>query len=142
MATDIVQRIDRLLKIEFIRFSIVGGTGFVINFIFLVSLRHLFNLPVFFAQLIGAEVALFYNFILHDRWTYKKHNVHKSIKRLLIQFHISSWPAILGSSIMVSLLERYVHLGNLYALALSSAVALLWNFGWTRYVIWKDVTYN
>ena len=136
------EKTERLLKIEFIRFCIVGGTGFVINFILLTLLHKIFNLPIFVAQLISAEIALFCNFILHHHWTYKTHKVNKTFTSLIIQFHATSWPAILGSSAMVSLNEKYLKFGNLSALALSSLVALFWNFLWSKFIVWRDVKPN
>ncbi len=133
-------RLRHLLKIDFVRFCIVGGTGFVINFIILTVLIRAFNAPVYVAQFIGAEIALFSNFILHHHWTYKGHGVQKSIPSLIAQFHASSWPAIVGSTIMVTAFEKLLHFNELLALATSSAIALVWNFGWTRYVIWRKVT--
>ena len=133
-------RLERLLKIDFVRFCIVGGTGFVINFIILTVLHKLFGVPVFIAQLVGAEIALFSNFMLHHHWTYKAHKVGKSISKLVVQFHASTWPAILGSALMVTAAEKFLHFGNLPALTVSSAIALLWNFFWTKYVIWRGVT--
>jgi dolichol-phosphate mannosyltransferase len=133
-------RIAHLLKIDFIRFCIVGGTGFVINFVLLLLLRKIFHLEIFVAQLISAEIALFSNFMLHNHWTYKSHHVNKSMRTLLIQFHSTTWPAILGSALMVGFGENLFHLSNIAALALSSFVSLLWNFFWSKYVIWRDVT--
>ncbi len=132
-------QLGRLLKIDFIRFCIVGGTGFVINLVILVMLRKFFGWPVFVSQFIGAEVALFSNFMLHHHWTYKTHNVEKSIPKLILQFHATSWPAILGSSVMVTIGEKVLHLGNLPALILSSTVVLFWNFVWSKFVVWRDI---
>ena len=134
------KQIERLLKIDFIRFCIVGGTGFIINFLILTVLHKLFKVPVFIAQLFGAEIALFSNFMLHHHWTYKEREVEKTIGKLLIQFHASSWPAILGSALMVTAAEKFLHFGNLLALTVSSAIALLWNFFWSKYVIWQGIT--
>jgi putative flippase GtrA len=134
------EKLARLLKIDFVRFCIVGGTGFVINFIILIVLNKLLHVPIFIAQLIGAEIALFSNFMLHHHWTYKGHKVPKTIPKLLMQFHVSTWPAILGSALMVTAFERLLHFSNLLALATSSAIALSWNFGWSKYVIWRKVT--
>jgi putative flippase GtrA len=133
-------QILRLLKIDFIRFCIVGGTGFIINFILLIFLSKALGLHVFVAQLIGAEVALFSNFMLHHNWTYKHHKVEKEKHHLIMQFHLTSWPAILGSSIMVTVCERALHFNSLAALATSSSIALLWNFLWSKYVIWRKIT--
>lgn len=136
------RKIQRLLKIDFIRFSIVGGTGFVINFAILIILTKSFDVSTIFAQLIGAEVALFCNFTLHNKWTYKNRNVKKSFKSLLIQFHATSWPAILGSTLMVSVMVDSFHLSKFVALVISSLIALIWNYVWSKFVVWKGVILN
>jgi putative flippase GtrA len=129
-----------LIKLDFIRFCIVGGLGFVINFIVLTTLTRLFRLPIFIAQLCGAEIALFSNFMMHHHWTYKGHGVEKHMSTLLLQFHATTWPAILGSALMVTGGEKLLHFDNLLALVVSSGIALFWNFGWSKYVIWRKVT--
>lgn len=132
-------KIERLLKLEFVRFCIVGGLGFVINFILLNGLKE-FGLSVWLAQLIGAEVALGSNFILHHNWTYKSHKVEKGLRSLVIQFHATTWPAIIGSVIMVGVSEKSFNLNNFQALVISSLISLIWNFCWSKYVVWRDVT--
>ena len=134
------EQIRRLLKIDFIRFCIVGGTGFIINLIILTFLHRYISMPIFFAQLIAAEIALFSNFMLHHNWTYKSHKVKKTIPSLLLQFHATSWPAILGSAIMVSFFEKALNFNELFSLITSSLIALMWNFGWSKYVVWSKVT--
>ena len=133
-------KIELLLKLEFIRFCIVGGLGFVINFILLIVLAKAFNLSIVLAQLIGAEIALGTNFILHHNWTYKAHHVTKNLKSLIVQFHVTTWPAILGSTAMVSLGVDVFHMSKFFALVISSLVSLMWNFVWSKFVIWRDVT--
>lgn len=133
-------QIVNLLKIDFIRFCIVGGTGFTINLVILVLLNKVLGVHIFIAQLIGAEVALFSNFMLHDKWTYKHHKVEKKKQRLLIQFHMTTWPAILGSALMVTGFEKLFSFNNPTALAVSSIIALMWNFFWSKYVVWRRVT--
>jgi dolichol-phosphate mannosyltransferase len=132
-------RLERLLKIEFIRFCIVGGTGFVINLILLLLLHKALGINIFVSQLIGAEISLFSNFMLHQHWTYKAHKVEKTLTNLLVQFHLTSWPAIIGSALMVTGGEKLLHLSNVVALVVSSVIALLWNFVWSKFVVWRDV---
>lgn len=127
-----------MLRVDFIRFCIVGGTGFVINTALLLVLTGA-HLPIFVAQLIGAEVALFSNFMLHHHWTYRSKRVHKSMGQLLVQFHATSWPAIIGSTLMVSAGVKFLHLDKMVALVISSVIALLWNFVWSKFVIWRDM---
>lgn len=134
------ERILHLLKIDFVRFCIVGGTGFLINLLLLTLLHKVLKIEVFLAQLISAEVSLFSNFILHHHWTYKAHKVNKSTSQLLVQFHATTWPAIVGSAVMVWVGENLLHFNNFSALIVSSAIALFWNFGWSKYVVWRDLT--
>lgn len=134
------EKILRLLKIDFVRFCIVGGTGFVINLVLLSLLHSILEIPIYISQFVGAEVALFSNFLLHHNWTYKNRDVKKSFLTLITQFHASSWPAIIGSTIMVSACVKFLHFNELLALIVASAVALFWNFGWSKFVIWRDVS--
>lgn len=129
-------KIKNLHKIDFVRFCIVGTLGFIINFVLLTLLYKKLHINVFIAQLISSEVALFSNFILHHNWTYKDRETNKSIKNLLIQFHMSSWTAILGSAAIVAGSVKLFHMHYFTALVVASAVGLLWNFGWTKFVIW------
>lgn len=133
-------KLARVLKLDFVRFCIVGGTGFVINLVILIGLTKFLDVRVFVAQLIGAEVALFSNFILHHNWTYKANKVKKPLLSLILQFHATTWPAIIGSTIMVSVGVSLLHMSKLEALVISSIIALAWNFVWSKYVIWKNIT--
>ncbi len=127
----------KVLSIDFVRFCLVGTTGFLINLVLLTLLYKILGLPVIIAQLISAEIALFSNFILHHNWTYKHRKTKKSIKTLLIQFHMSSWVAIVGSALLVSFGIGVMNLSYIFALVVSSSIALLWNFLWSKLVIWK-----
>ncbi len=35
---------------------------------------------------------------------------------------------------------KFLNLNKVIALVISSAVALFWNFAWSKYVIWRGVT--
>ena len=129
--------IKKALGIDFVRFCIVGSLGFVINFALLTLFYRTLGWPIFIAQLVSSEVALFNNFLLHHHWTYKTKRVTKTIPTLLWQFHATSWVAIVGSSLIVGAGVNIFKLNYVVALVISSGVALLWNFGWTKLVIWR-----
>ncbi len=133
-------KLHHLFKIDFVRFCIVGGLGFFINLALLTLFKVGFGLPIFLSQLLAAEIALFCNFMLHHHWTYRAARVDKSIPALILQFHMSSWPAIIGSAMMVTAAHNLLGLNNVWALAVSSMVALGWNYFWSKFIIWKNVT--
>lgn len=128
---------QKILAVEFVRFCVVGTGGFLINFALLSLFYKQWGLPIFIAQVLASEIALFHNFAMHHNWTYKKHKKHKTLLNYVIEFHMTSWVAILGSALLVSLCIRVFHYNHLLALAISSAIALMWNFLWTRYFIWS-----
>lgn len=127
----------RLLRIDFVRFCMVGALGFTINFLLLTLFFGVLGLPLFVSQVIAAEVALFHNFLWHNYWTYKSSKVHKSLGALVVQFHITSWVAVVGSAALISLLVHTFNVDYMVALVISSAAAMFWNFGWTKFVIWR-----
>lgn len=128
---------EKIIRHHFVRFCLVGALGFVINYLILTLLYKLLGIPVFIAQLVAAEIALFSNFLLHHNWTYKGHGVQKGIGQLLIQFHASSWVAIVGTAGIISFCVDYLHLHYFPALVIASVLALGWNFLWSKYVIWR-----
>jgi putative flippase GtrA len=134
--------VAKLLRIDFVRFSLVGALGFVINFTILTLLYKVLGMQLFVAQLISGEIALFSNFHLHHTWTYKRHQVTKSIPTLLIQFHLTSWMAIIGTAILVTVGVDLLKLNYIIALFLAGGIAMFWNFVWTKFVIWKSKSEN
>lgn len=131
-----IRLIKYLLKIDFTRFCVVGAMGFAINFILLQFIKDMLGVNVFIAQLIAGELSLLHNFIWHQNWTYRGIS-KKSVKELLIEFHVTSWIAILGGAFFVGLLEERYSYGNLPALAITSFILLFWNFLWTKLFVWR-----
>lgn len=117
------------------RFIVVGFIGFCINFAVLSILYRLLKIDLLPAQLIAAECAILMNFIFHNNWTYKDAVKDSSIKRIF-EFHASSW---VGAGLTTVTLLTLVHYGVQYffALVCGAVVALIWNFLWTRFIIWK-----
>ena len=114
---------NRMTRMEILLLAIVALFLTVVNAWFVM------NAPI----LSGSD-------ILHHNWTYKHHKVKKSLLTLLVQFHATSWPAILGSAVMVSIFESFFGFNEFLSLVGSSMIALLWNFGWSKYVVWRKVT--
>lgn len=132
----------RLLKSDFIRFCLVGALGFTINFVVLTFLYKLLHSPLFIAQIIAAEIALFSNFMFHHHWTYKANKVRKTITVLIVQFHLTSWVAVIGTALVVSFCVNVLHMHYFVALFPAAASGILWNYAWSKFVIWRNRTPN
>src|ERR1700722_1429040 len=129
----------KLLSHKMMRFIVIGGIGFVINFIFLTVLYHWLKIPAFFSQLLSAEVALLATFVGNNFWTFSGHH-HISIKKKLIKYHITSGAGLLLNTTTFTLLLHYPHLYYGLALIGGTAVGLVWNYTLYTKVIFKQQT--
>lgn len=134
--------VKKFLRGDFVRFCIVGVGGFTVNFILLTLLYKTVHWPLFVSQLIAGEIALFHNFFLHHNWTYRDRNTTKTFRLLLIQFHLTSWFAVILTTVVVTVGVSLFKLHYVVALVLAAVLALLWNYIWSKYVIWAQSTDN
>jgi dolichol-phosphate mannosyltransferase len=81
---------------RFIQFLLVGGTGFILQFI-TVYLVIFLGIKQFIAAMIGGEIAILWNFMANNMWTFKDtRNVAAkgSLPRRLIKFNVASLASI------------------------------------------------
>ena len=81
---------------RFIKFMIVGGTGFVLQFC-TVYVSILLGIEQFIAAMIGGEIAILSNFVLNNLWTFgdtKSIKQQGSFLRRLIKFNFASLASI------------------------------------------------
>lgn len=131
----------KLLKIDFIRFGIVGGIGFCISEVLLFLLKGKLGMPLLVGFVGSNEGALISNFVLHETWTYKHINHQgRSLIQKLVRFHLSSWS---GVAIVVGiglLTVKFLKVNPYLGQAIGSSIAMFWNFFWTKYFIFKGHT--
>src|SRR3989339_721641 len=71
-------------KQKFIKFGIVGGTGFVVNFVFLRLFRYL-GLSELFVWLFATELAIINNYVFNNIWTFKDSEI-RGLKATILKF--------------------------------------------------------
>lgn len=129
-------------KARFIKFGVVGGTGFIVNYVGLELLKRV-GLSTYFATLAATELAIISNFILNNIWTFKD-KIITSLKDLIVQFvkfNVSSLFAVIVQPLMVSGASKWlgdtslVHFGALvFALVF---VIIPYNYTVYNLFIWK-----
>lgn len=127
-------------KAKFIKFGIVGFTGFIVNFIFLRIFRGL-GFPETLAWLFSTELAIINNFVFNNIWTFREQTI-SGIKNLVykfFQFNLTSAGALIIQSIFGPLGVSLV--GVKYdAFVLAFVVLFLvlpYNYLMYNLVIWK-----
>lgn len=99
----VVLRLALYDRKRFIQFLLVGGTGFILQFL-TVYLFIFLHLEQFIAAMIGGEIAILWNFMANNMWTFKdtKHLAEQgSLLSRLIKFNIASLASIAIQGIVV-----------------------------------------
>jgi dolichol-phosphate mannosyltransferase len=137
----VISRAKELLFGKFGKFLVVGGTGFVINYVVLIVLSDIYHWDHSWANLLGAAIAIFSNYNLNNFWTFKDGKITGLFSYLykLIQFYLTSAFGVIFIQTGVIFLgdklinEKYY---QLYFLV-GTSLLLVWNFAIYNMVIWK-----
>lgn len=122
---------------RFVKFSIVGALGAVIDFALLNLLRGYFGWPLLLANTVSVSVAIFSNFVWNRLWTFPESRTRKKRKQLP-QFTLINIVGLLINNLIVvgldAVLSPYIGEPWSYniAKAIAIAVVLFWNFGANR----------
>jgi putative flippase GtrA len=136
---DIFERYSK----QTLKFLLVGGLGFIFNFIIL-KISIYFGVNIVLSEIIATLFALQLTFLLHDNWTYKlhkkkSHHYNNSIR--YIGFITSN---SIGSILTIILFSIY--LSHFIALALAAMISMAWSFFMNKMLIWKnkhiDISYK
>lgn len=119
---------------RFVRFSLVGSIGTVVDFGVLFLLKELFGLPLILANSLSYLAGVANNFTLNRIWTYPEARA-KTPWRQFIQFLAVSIAGLLLNNLIVSLAARplgdTLHMpdkGYLAAKVLATGLVVFWNF--------------
>jgi dolichol-phosphate mannosyltransferase len=136
-----ILRSERL--IQFIKFCVVGGSGFLIDMAVLCLLAdpRFLALNVTFSKLCAAETALASNFTWNELWTFRA-PVAGSARRRGIVRRFLTFNAICGIGIgLAALLLNLFYFGLKWNLYVSNIAAIIlvtfWNFGLNARFNWK-----
>ena len=124
---------------DFIKYSLVGLSGVVINLGLYALLTRYFELSQLIAPIISIESALVSNFILNNYWTFGRRFSVSRIRVKFIKFHlVSGLAAIINYLIFLILLlsfGMYDIYANLIVIAIAAVFNYLINTNWT----WKKI---
>ena len=121
---------------DFIRYSVVGSSGVLINLGCYVFLTRYIGIAEEIAPLISIEVSLISNFLFNNFWTFKKRNPSPFLSRLM-QFHlVAGFTGIINYTVFFTMFKALMVndiLANLIGIAVAAILNYLINSNWT----WK-----
>jgi len=120
---------------DFIKYSIVGFSGVLVNLGIYIVLTRFFGLSEVIAPLISIESSLLSNFLLNNFWTFKRREVASSVFKRLLQFHVASGGAAclnyLAFLLAFAVLGIHDILANLMGITVAAILNYLINSNWT-----------
>jgi putative flippase GtrA len=122
---------------RFVKFSLVGALGAVIDFGLLNLMKGVFGWPLIWANTFSVSVAIVSNFTWNRLWTYPESRSRKK-RTQLPQFTAVNIVGLLINNLIVVGLDYILqsHVGEPWSYNLAKAVAigvvLFWNFGINR----------
>lgn len=132
----LVKSYYKLISYNKIRFIIVGGGGFIVNYIGLATLYDLLKIPIVVSTILAAEVALLATFVGNNNWAFH-YDHHHSLGNKLLRYHAGAAVGITINDLLVILLVHYAHIYYGLALVVGSATALIWNYTIYKRIVFK-----
>lgn len=120
--------------IEFVRFSVVGCSGTIVNLGAYYGLTRFLAVPIATASPVAIELSILWNFALNDLWTFAARRTGRSPLQRLGRFHAV---ALVAGAINYALLLLLTGLGlwdiasNLAGIALGTLAKFGANSWWT-----------
>ena len=141
----------------FIKFSIVGTIGYLVNQFFLYLLYDSPAFPflpekdtsariVFFthpdvrlliATVVAVEVSILSNFLWHNLWTFSDRGRRLPILLRFVTFNITSIGSPIISVTTVNVLTPHYGINAYIANSIGVALGMTWNWVWNTQLIWR-----
>lgn len=124
--TELVENHRRLVE-RFVKWSVVGVIGAVVDYTILIALVELVRLYALMAQAISFTCAVVNNYILNRTWTFSDIK-HKGLAVQFMQFFIVSTLGLLTRTVIFYILLEWLGIWYRVAWAIAIIVVLVWNF--------------
>ena len=115
------------LFIQIFKFTIVGGTAFLIDFVLLYLFKEWFHLPVLLANTLSFTVSVIYNYIASVQWVFEVDH-EKSAKKQFIVFIFLSVIGLLLNDLIVWLSVEELRIYYLLAKIIATVIVMIFNF--------------
>ncbi len=97
---------QHLISIPFVRFTIVGLLGTMLNLMLLAILVEFFNTPHLYASLIAILISILHNFLLNNCWAFSSRKYDKSFLNRFVAFNLASIGSLTVNFSVFALLTR------------------------------------
>ena len=126
----------QLLELSpFIKFSIIGALGTLVNLLSLYAMRYLIGLEHELASIIAIEISLLNNFTLNDIWTFRKRRRGSLISSLL-NYHLANLIGITTQFLVSMSLHRFIGVESILSQFIGIIMGFIVNYSLSRRIVW------
>ncbi len=130
-----MNKIKQLKNSSFIRYLIVGGSAFVIEYSFYQLLYRFFSLDYAISSVIVYSVMFWLVFFMNRQWSFQSNgNIYKQIFKYLLLFFFNN---IVGNVLLMRFLVETVNLSPDIAPVFKMAMIVIWNYFIYKHFIYK-----
>ncbi|QQS43990.1 glycosyltransferase family 2 protein [Candidatus Roizmanbacteria bacterium] len=136
----------------FVKFCVVGGIGFIVDFSLAYLFIHSFNISKVLSNMMSAEIAIISNFMLNNYWSFAHKRIRRSTSLLfsLLKFNLVSSGSVViqGVGMWLALTifgDRVLHLSSLelhtwiiYKILIIILVVIPYSYFFYNKIVWKD----
>ncbi len=115
------------LLIQIFKFGIVGGTAFVIDFVFLYFFREFCHFSVLISNTLSFCISVIYNYIASVKWVFDV-NKEKNAKKQFIIFIVFSVIGLLLNDLIMWLSVDFLSIYYLLAKIIATFIVMIFNF--------------
>lgn len=116
---------NKLIK-QLLRFGVVGGIAFLIDYLLLYVLTEYINIPVMFSSVISFSVSVIFNYILSTKWVFDTKK-KQGIKEFIIFIVLS----LIGLGINQIIMYLGINKINIYYMIVklfATVIVMIYNF--------------
>lgn len=115
------------LFIQIFKFGLVGGTAFVIDFLFLYIFKEIFQLSIIISNTLSFIISLIYNYIASVKWVFEV-NKNKDKRKNMIIFIVFSIIGLLLNDAIMWLSTNKLSIYYLFAKIIATIIVMIFNF--------------
>lgn len=115
------------LFIQIFKFGIVGGTAFIIDFIFLYLFKEFCHFPVILANTLSFCISVVYNYIASVQWVFDV-NKEKNAKKQFVIFIIFSVIGLLLNDLIMWISVDFLSIYYLVSKIIATFIVMIFNF--------------
>ena len=115
------------LFIQIFKFGIVGGTAFVIDFVFLYLFKEFCHFPVLVSNTLSFCISVIYNYIASVKWVFDV-NKEKNARKQFIIFIIFSVIGLILNDLIMWISVDLLNIHYLLAKIIATFIVMIFNF--------------